>query len=89
MVGSFYLRESVTDNPAPSEHSNDVTPEIVSSSEEDKDDCPRVLQSAAPGDKDRTRHVAIMDSVHFPDAVMSSGMVADGSVACAKTITIL
>ena len=30
-----------------------------------------------------------MDSVHCPDAVMSSGMVADGSVACAKTITTL
>jgi hypothetical protein len=30
-----------------------------------------------------------MDSVHLPDAVMSSGMVADGSVAYAKTTTTL
>ena len=30
-----------------------------------------------------------MDSVHLPDAVMSSGMVADGSVAYAKTATTL
>jgi hypothetical protein len=53
-----------------SDHSNDVALEIVSSS----DDQPRVLLSAvlvgksaaAPGDKDRTRHVVIngiMDSV--------------------------
>jgi hypothetical protein len=83
--------------PAPSEHSNDVAPEIVSSSEENEDDRPRALLSAvpsgtsaaAPGDKDRTRHVVIMDSVHFPDAVMNSGMVADGSVAYAKTTTTL
>ena len=69
----------------------------MSSSEEDEDDRPRALLSAvpggtsaaAPGDKDRTRHVVIMDFVHLPDAVMSSGMVADGSVACAKTITTL
>ena len=55
-----------------SDHSNDVALEIVSSS----DDQPRVLLSAvlvgksaaAPGDKDRTRHVVIngiMDSVQF------------------------
>eukprot|EP00291_Cryptomonas_curvata_P005706 CAMPEP_0172198582 /NCGR_PEP_ID=MMETSP1050-20130122/28172_1 /TAXON_ID=233186 /ORGANISM="Cryptomonas curvata, Strain CCAP979/52" /LENGTH=568 /DNA_ID=CAMNT_0012875429 /DNA_START=342 /DNA_END=2048 /DNA_ORIENTATION=- len=91
------LREFDTDNAVPSEHSNDVAPELVSSSEEDEDDRPRALLSAvpsgtsaaAPGDKARTRHVVIMDSVHFPDAVLSSGMVADGSVACAKTITTL
>ena len=90
-------RESDTDNATPSEHSNDVAPELVSSSEEDEDDRPRALLSAVPGgtsaatpgDKDRTRHVVIMDFVHLPDAVMSSGMVADGSVACAKTITTL
>ena len=69
----------------------------MSSSEEDEDDRPCALLSAVPGgtsaatpgDKDRTRHVVIMDFVHLPDAVMSSGMVADGSVACAKTITTL
>jgi hypothetical protein len=72
------LRESDTDNAAPWEHSNDVAPEIVSSSEEDEDDRPRALLSAvpsgtsaaAPGDKDRTQHVVIMDSVHLPDAVI-------------------
>jgi hypothetical protein len=42
------LRESDTDNAAPSEHSNDVAPEIVSSSEEDEDDRPRALLSAVP-----------------------------------------
>ena len=91
------LRESVTDNAAPSEHSNDVAPELVSSSEEDEDDrtcallsaVPGGTSAAAPGDNGRTRHVVIMDSVHLPDAVMSSGMVADGSVACTKTITTL
>jgi hypothetical protein len=91
------LRESDTGNAAPSEHSNDVAQEIVSSSEEDENDRPRALLSAvpsgtsaaAPGDKDRTRRVVVMDSVHFPDAVMSSGMVADGSVAYAKTTTTL
>ncbi len=69
-------------------HSNDVAPELVSSSEEDEDDricallsaAPGGTSAAAPGDKGRTRHVVIMDSVHLPDAVMSSGMVADGSV---------
>ena len=45
--------------------------------------------SIAPGDKGSTRHIIILDSVHCPVAVMSSGMVADGFVAYAKTSTIL
>ena len=73
--------------------------ELVSTSPNDEeDDRPRALPSivytggklsTAPGDNGRTRHVIIMDSVHCPDAVMSSGMVADGSVAYAKTTTTL
>ena len=73
--------------------------ELVSTSpDEEEDDRPRALPSivytggklsTTPGDNGRTRHVIIMDSVHCPDAVMSSGMVADGSVAYAKTTTTL
>ncbi len=92
-----YCANPDTDNAAPSEHSKDVALEIVSTSEEDVDDRPRALLSAvpsgtsaaAPSEKDRTRHVVIMDSVHFPDTVMTCGMVADGSVAYAKTTTTL
>ena len=36
------LRKSDTDNAAPSEHSNDVAPELVSSLEEDEDDRPGI-----------------------------------------------
>jgi hypothetical protein len=91
------LRESVTDNAMLLEHSNDVALELVSSSEEDEDNHPSALLSAAPGgtsaaaagDKVSTLHVVIMDSVHCPDAGMSSGMAADGSVAYSKTSTTL
>jgi hypothetical protein len=43
------------------------------------------MRTIAPVDKVLTRHIVLMDSVHCPDAVLSSGMAADGSVANAKT----
>jgi hypothetical protein len=86
------LPESVTDHAMLSKHSNDVAPELVSSSEEDEDDRPSALLSAVPGGISaavRTLHMVLMDSVHCPDSVMSSGMAAEGSVAYAKTTTTL
>ena len=76
-----------------SEHSNDVAPELVSSSEEDEDDRPSALPSAvlggtlaaAPIDKIRTRRMIFLDSLNYPDAVLCSESDADGSVAVAKT----
>ncbi len=75
-----------------SDHSDDVTPELVSSSEEDEDDRPSALPSAVPGgtsaatpvDKVRTRRMILMDSLNYPDAVLCSESEADGSVAVAK-----
>ncbi len=72
-------------------------PEVVSSSDEDGDNGPSALLSAVPGgtsaaapvDKGRTLHMVRMDCVHCPDAVMGSGMIADGSVAYAKATTTL
>ncbi len=61
------LCESVTDNAAPSEHSDFVAPELVSSSEGDEDDrtcallsaVPGGTSAAAPGDKECSQHVVI------------------------------
>ena len=79
-------------------NSEDLLELVSTSTDEEEDDRPRALPSivftggklpTAPGHNGRTRHVIMVDSVHCPDALMSSGMVADGSVAYAKTTTTL
>jgi hypothetical protein len=86
-----------TINAAPSGIPDDELPELVStSSDEDDEDRLRALPSlaaagfklsTAPSDNIRTRRMAFMVSFHYPDAIVCSGMDADGSVAVTKTTT--
>jgi hypothetical protein len=86
-----------TINAAPSGIPDDELPELVStSSDEDDEDRLRALPSlaaagfklyTAPSDNIRTRRMAFMASFHYPDAIVCSGMDADGSVAVTKTTT--